>query len=360
MNDQVSDDEKEEESIIDDDDDIEMMCKNQASKEEDSEIEKLKKEVLSDLEIDDPILLMGFPEINCDPNYKLSIEAAPKNFEVESIYVAEIYSPVQFWFQFESSDVQKMMEDLQADYTKLAEHDLQISDVNLKVGLIVACYVSDFGLWHRAVIIKSINEKRQLRLFFIDYGTVGKATIKNVKYLFKSYLVYPRFSYRGRLAGVKPPNGALAWSENQVNKFIQHVANREMQATVVKYDEPNDVYELELKHEERRTTKRVNLKKWIVKNCLADAIVLRLRTDGTPFETIGPLCYHVPTFKLLETTFPSFHEKSVMLAQNIDLDELIRTNFFKNVDYKTLGTSSTLLRMMGTERYKILKDLYFS
>ena len=66
---------------------------------------------ISSLLLDDPIYLIEFPEIIHDCTYKIPSPMIRKtkadlNFE---LYISEVHSPTQFWFQYGEGDLEELM-----------------------------------------------------------------------------------------------------------------------------------------------------------------------------------------------------------------------------------------------------------
>lgn len=241
------------------------------------------------------------------------------------------------------------MDKLEEEYTPLTQQDLTISDTNIKRGLLVCCYLTDFTRWHRAMVINPPNEKDEARLLFVDYGTVGMVHKKNIKFLFAHFLDYPRYANRGRFVNLKPPNREKNWNERQVNRFLQKISNVGMKATIVKMDdEEEDVYMLDI----IQGNPSVNLKTWLIQNCLCEEFQLLQ-------NSIRPMCYYFPTFAMLEKNYPAFHEKTVMEAKGVDYDLLVETNYLSCVDEQMLKHMPKLLSMLGQPEFKQIKNYYY-
>lgn len=305
--------------------------------------------LIANFAVDAEIFLRKFPPVIRDETLKLQQQMIPE--AAEPVYIAEVFSPVLFWFHFEQG-VTELMKKMQEDYKDLKPQNLMISDENIKRGLLVACYLSTFSTWHRAMVVEPLNEEGMARLLYVDYGTAGMCHKSNIKFLYESYLEYPRYANRGRCFNLKPPGSDLAWSEKQINKFLFKFSNRELKATVLSWSEAENIYELDLTHEPS-SGQAVNVRTWIISHGIATDF--EVSTDD-----IYPFCYHFPTFDMLEKNFPSFHERSLMSADGINYDLLTETNFLANVSDFQLTKIPALLRLLGHKKFKKIKNYYFT
>lgn len=300
---------------------------------------------------DDMLFLVNFPEVVRNPSIVLPFQELPKpdsNARI-NIFISEVFSPVHFWFQLES-EVENLMEMLQEDYNKVKKQQLLISDSNIKPGLLVVCFIEEFEKWHRGLVINSVNSKEEVRLVIIDYGTVGMFHKSKIKFMFEKYLDYPRYSHRGRLVNLKPPNRERMWSEKEIEKFLWLISNKKLDAEIKSFDENEMIYELDVSF--TRKNANCNLKEWLISHNLADEFKLKP-------NSIYPACYYFPSFDMLEKNYPTYNEKSLMLDKSIDYDVLVQTNFLSCVTERMLMTTPKILRLMGHEKFKDIKNYYF-
>lgn len=302
------------------------------------------------LRSDDDIYLAKFPEVIVDASLQLKWQEVPKSGEIE-VFISEVYSPQHFWFQY-THEVEEMMDMMDEDYSKLRGKQLMISDERLVPGLLVACYLPDFERWHRAKVIRGMNSSDEVRLLILDYGTVGNIKKHRIRYLFKKYLNYPRYSHRGRFENLKPSNGEKSWNEQQVTKFLVKVSDTKLSAKVVKFHEDECWFELDMTLN-KNSSNPINLRNWLIGSWLCEPFTLR---PGN----IYPMCYYFPSFDMLEKNHPAFHEKTVLMTQGIDYDLLVDTNYFENVNEETLPRRPRLLSMLGRPRYRDAKKFYFT
>lgn len=119
---------------------------------------KSPREIIDSMAIDDDFFLLPFNDVIQDPS--ATLESQEKVIGEIVIYLSEIYSPIQFWFQCgESKDLKELESKLKEDYDKLSERQLAISEGNIRPGLLVACYLKEFKSWNRAVVINPVNHK---------------------------------------------------------------------------------------------------------------------------------------------------------------------------------------------------------
>jgi Tudor domain len=300
--------------------------------------------------VDTVLKLRGFPPVIRDPTAKLRAQVISNDSPL-NIFLAEIFSPVHFWFHFEFG-VTDVMDKLAIDYDDLPQRCLSINDEAIVPGLLVACYLKDFRKWHRAMVINPLDAKGTVRLFFVDYGTVGVCHKTEIKFLFEKYLKFPRYANRGRLLNLKPPGGELAWTEPQVSKFIVKWSNKELQGRILSHDEDANVYTLDI-NRVKNPKKIVNLRTWVAGEGIA------VEFEVAP-DDIFPMCYHFPTFDVLEKNYPTFHEKSMANEKGTNFDLLVETNFLANIKDSQLMKMPGLLRMVGQEKYKKVKSYYYS
>ena len=296
--------------------------------------------------LNEDFYLADFPDVVRDLDIKLDFQKIEEK-EIK-IFICEVDSPINFWFHF-GEDVTTIIDRMTEEYSKLKPRQLIVSKSSIQPGLLVACFVKDFGHWYRAQIIQPPDKSNQVRFLLIDYGCVGMGKVKNIKYLFKSYLEYPRLGNRGRLVNLKPPNRQRAWSEKEVEHLLMKVSNCQLHASVVSFNEDEKIFELDITVIDAKQD--VNLKTWLIENCF-----------GQDFETEGrsvyPMCYSCPTFEMLETNYPTFHEKSSMLAEGIDYDLLVDTNFLGSLEGRLLENTPKLLAMMGHKKFQKAKTYF--
>lgn len=304
-------------------------------------------ELIRSMPVDDDFFLMDFASVIRDPADKVATQKILSG-DID-VFLAEVFSPIHFWFHCGNA-LDKLEEELQKDYEKLVPLQLSISDCNLKPELLVACYLTLYKIWHRALIVEPLNSENELRLLFIDYGTVAMVHKKYVKFLFKKYLSTPRLAFRGRFLNLKPPMRQRMWDEREVEKFLVKFSNKKLKGTVVRYDTAEEAYELDLSYTSKRET--VNCREWILEHAVAVSFEL------TP-NSIYPQCYYFPSFPTLEKSHPSFHELSMMNISGVNYNLLVETNNFSTLSDSMLMRTPKLLSMIGLKQFARQKEYFF-
>lgn len=183
---------------------------------------------------------------------------------------------------------------------------------------------------------------------------MGDVHQRNIKLLYRSYLRFPRLSFRGRLRNLKPPDGQRFWTEEQIEKMQIKIANKKLKAKVVDFSEADRTYELDISLRSKSTAQGISLRDWLIKKKLADSFEL------AP-NSIYPLCYSFPTIENLENNFPTFSEQWNMLTfQGIDFKVVMETQKMSIVDRESLVKDEKLRSMILLDQFKLLKRVIFS
>lgn len=262
-----------------------------------------------------------------------------------SFYCTEVESPLHFWFhatdEFTSVELQ-----LQSDYEKFGKNIFTLKFEDLEIGMLVACYSHEYQLWHRARVVEKYPEIKEVRVFYVDYGTVGKVKVSELKYLMKSYSNYPRYSNRGRIPYLQPKGRQLTWPLEDVEKFYEKfVSNDRNYAKWIRFDNDEQIYDIELflpKSYEKQEFQ--SIRDWILENNHADAL--------EPSDVL-PFCYHFPNFDSLESTFIRKDER--MKPENDrKFEVLIETNFLSRLTSKSMHTQKNA-KVLNDEQLKRVK-----
>lgn len=59
-------------------------------------------------------------------------------------------------------------------------------------------------MWHRAEVVQPINDKGEVKVYFIDYGTIALLPLSHLKFLMEEFCAVPSQAYRGCLAHIQP------------------------------------------------------------------------------------------------------------------------------------------------------------
>jgi Tudor domain len=91
--------------------------------------------------------------------------------------------------------------------------------------------------WDRAVLVSpKIKETLQsVKVFFVDWGTVGFIPFSNVRRLDKEYLDIPKLAHRASLHGIKPVDGKSLFDHDTTIKFVNKVTDKTFSTEIVKY-----------------------------------------------------------------------------------------------------------------------------
>jgi antitoxin component YwqK of YwqJK toxin-antitoxin module len=238
------------------------------------------------------------------------------------LHISETESPIHFWFH-NTEKINILQNELNAEYQKLKQHDLEVSDKFIKPGMIVACYVHYLDAWNRAEIVEKTEGKNEMvRVFFFDHGTTSDVEISSLKLLKNRFLDYPKYAHRGRIPNLQPTNNEIIWSTKTIDTFIDIFNNQTLRGRVLQFNETEKVYELEIimKNDDG---KEISAREFIIENKIAEELE---KSD------ILPLFYHFPNFEMLESTYLRHHEKGYFEEnKHIDIGLLIETNFLKRV-----------------------------
>jgi hypothetical protein len=82
--------------------------------------------------------------------------------------------------------------------------------------------------WHRAFILEVLDEKDKAQILFIDYGTRATVNVRNLRQLHARFGRLPAQALAGRLAGLKPKNGA---------RFFTKIAAKHFRELLRKHDD---------------------------------------------------------------------------------------------------------------------------
>lgn len=299
--------------------------------------------------VDDPYFLLEFDDVIQDPDEKLV--AQPILDGEIRISLSEVFSPIHFWFNHNET-IKDMEDQMEEDYGKLKDRQLAISDPNIKQGLLIAALYAK--KWYRASVVNPVNDKGEVRVFYVDYGTVDVVSKHCIKLLYKKYLDTPRLSYRGRLVNLKPTFGQRHWDFKTVDKMISKFSSIPLRASVVSYNVDSEVYELDAASVVKKgeTTIVTNLREWLLTRGLASEFEL---LPGN----IYPISYYFPTIEALEKNYPTFDEQCKMQEKHIDFNVLVDTKMLTCVTAEEIMKDSRLLAIIGNKHFKSLRDVYF-
>ncbi|XP_065370506.1 tudor domain-containing protein 7 isoform X2 [Calliphora vicina] len=154
------------------------------------------------------------------------------------IFISEIHNPFKFWFHIheDNHELDLLMYQIERYYSPLDAEDLRIPMMCLTPGQVcAACYN---GLWHRAEIVAPpVNTN--IKVSFMDYGTVTEVEIVNIKFLPSYFAQLPAQALRGCLSHIKPRQ--LHWSHDATTYFLTLVAELMLYAKIVEIDREKNI-----------------------------------------------------------------------------------------------------------------------
>lgn len=313
---------------------------------------------ISNLPLDDDVFYSHLPPISRDEKATVPKQYIGDYFENQVLYLSEIFDPVHFWFQLEIGEerfenFETFHAEFNREYKNLKERELIMADENYKEGLIVAAFIPEYDHWYRAKIINSFNMERDyVMLFYIDYGTNVTCKKKNIKYLFKHYLKYPKYCFRGRIANIVPEKNERSFQASQLEAFINKVRNDSFIGTVVRFEPDEEVYQLQL------TSRKdgLNIEKFILEQKLGERISPIYHDKKF---ALGPPCYLIPTFKALEKEYPSYAALYAMQQSDVDFNILVDTNFLTQYRRHEIEANDTLKRILQLPRFSLIKSYFY-
>lgn len=204
------------------------------------------KVINSDTVLDDPLFRFSYPDIIVDPNFvfknpKVKSLASKLTF---TVYLTNIFSPSQFYFQYGEESLFVLMNYLYEFYSQLPPGDLVVSVKSIKPGLTVAAKISES--WLRAQVVDVPDVYGDMKLFFVDFGVCSSTKVSNIRYLLQRFANTPKKALRGSMVGAAPQKAHDNWPVLSRQAFIGLVDNKKLCATIRFYREVDDVFELEL------------------------------------------------------------------------------------------------------------------
>jgi hypothetical protein len=291
--------------------------------------------------------------INRDPEATVPNMFQTKDFTELPIYVTEIFDPAHFWCHIAYSNEVKevklnfdiFQKEINSTYKKLKKQELHFSKENLKPGLIVAAYFSDFKSWYRVKVLEYDAGSDVAKVFCIDYGTKGALNRRRLRYLFQDLMEYPRYAFRGRLHGVKPSLGRRYFRPVDVEQFIAAISARTFSATCERFDETDNAFEMSL----IRSSDGLDMKSFLMAREMA--------ADIEPEEydakvCLGPVCYLLPTFEMLESTYPRYVDLYELEAEEANFNAVVDTNFFHTITPENVDERSELAMTLKRRQYR--------
>lgn len=96
-----------------------------------------------------------------------------------------------------------------------------------------ACAALYENIWHRAEILEK-PQRETVKVFFVDYGTIDRVAITDIRYLLDTFSIIPKLCHRGTLDFVKPINHR--WDNNATSFFLSLIQDRKLVTGVSEID----------------------------------------------------------------------------------------------------------------------------
>eukprot|EP00094_Tigriopus_californicus_P005086 TCALIF_04900-PA protein Name:"Similar to TDRD5 Tudor domain-containing protein 5 (Canis familiaris)" AED:0.05 eAED:0.05 QI:76/0.88/0.9/1/0.88/0.9/10/1264/728 len=162
-------------------------------------------------------------DVVLDDAVQLRTQELPPNRKLGDafeILIGEVYTPQKFYFQLQATapDLEELMDDLNTFYEGPKSVDYKLRSVDFLAGQLVAIRYVEDGRWHRG-IIQQLRNSCTAQVRFVDFGTVQKEQIDNLRYLRKAYVLFPAQAILGRVAGIRPLKNDSKWSVASSSRF---------------------------------------------------------------------------------------------------------------------------------------------
>ena len=89
------------------------------------------------------------------------------------------------------------------------------------------------GIWHRAMIVETAE---QIRVHYIDFGTVDEVEFDNLFYLRLTLATYSTQAIRGSLFDVKPKTAETHWTHEASIRFHELINGIQFNAVIKDID----------------------------------------------------------------------------------------------------------------------------
>ncbi|KAL3287802.1 hypothetical protein HHI36_002264 [Cryptolaemus montrouzieri] len=247
-----------------------------------------------------------------------------------NVVVAEIYDLSKFWIYKDTGELDSLMDDMQSFYQKNSQKYL-VPKYLLEVGLY--CVVVTLKEFHRALIVSIPPNDNFVKVYFIDYGSLGVAPINEIWFLRDCYSKLEAQAIRTRLSDIFPPVENCTWSTDAIQRFRELASMKHVEAQVYKIIPNKNIIEVVLNYRYSPDTKSIN-------NILADEghALITSKTRKKCIE--DPHCipkvkfvHLFPTFEEIECWMvPSVEEQNKFLETDISADFFFPQYFTKPID----------------------------
>ncbi|XP_031332897.1 uncharacterized protein LOC116163188 isoform X2 [Photinus pyralis] len=137
------------------------------------------------------------------------------------VVVGEIYDPSKLWLLFHEyyDALNNLMDEIQTFYTS---NNYYIPEHMIVVDMYcVAVYNSEY---HRAIVVNTLaNNPSKVKVYYLDYGTVGAVDSNSLKFLHRKFCNLPQQAVRARLCGIRPPIEKSHWPLETSNRLLELV-----------------------------------------------------------------------------------------------------------------------------------------
>ncbi|BFG00276.1 tudor domain-containing protein 5-like [Drosophila madeirensis] len=217
------------------------------------------------------------------------------------ILITNVFSPLQFWFQFVESNNKYNLEGLHSKMSEFyAWHQAPIIPGTLLPGSICAAASKWVG-WRRVRILSEPPDNAtHVSVFYLDYGCQESIACKDLRFLPKMFTDIPAMAVRGALSRVHPLE--YMWPGEATMMFRQKVMFGVTYAQIIEEDLQEAIYYVEIYPTKKTGALSVN--SLMIQNKLAG--------NGAELQFENHcdrrLCYvqeRLPSFEMLETgAFP--------------------------------------------------------
>ncbi|CAH0553910.1 unnamed protein product [Brassicogethes aeneus] len=185
------------------------------------------------------------PSDVCKVGHIISKGFVPENTKENEqirVVVVEIYDPSKFWIYLYNSPLDRMMNEMQVFYQAQKDEYL-IPEFLLVDGLY--CVQVIYNEYHRALIVDTMPDvKGQVKLLYIDYGTLTKAPSQGICFLHRKFAQIPWQQIRCRLANVVPVEDMGPWPQEARQRFCQLIKGRDLEAKISSIDWKEKIIEI--------------------------------------------------------------------------------------------------------------------
>ncbi|ESN92511.1 hypothetical protein HELRODRAFT_181386 [Helobdella robusta] len=164
--------------------------------------------------------------------YKEHLLKYPKMYE---IMVCEVNREDEcFYFQLseQSSNIDKIMDDLQTFYESKVGSLYRVPTSYIKVGLV--CVSLFDGVWHRCVVLHVHYDSVQIH--YVDFGTRGTVPKQELRFLRKCFFTMEMQGLKGRFYQTKPAKNGR-WSAEAFDYIFNYVSERTLNTVILGFDD---------------------------------------------------------------------------------------------------------------------------